>query len=594
MISGVEQPFGLEISDNDELYISDSCNNRILILHLDVIDKTFTEEITADFYLPHDVFVTDEALYILDTGNKQVIKMGFDESVLIVAELSNLSWPVFCFIGRNDSIYVTDQFTHIIALFHTYSIDYTVAAGTGISGSDNDQLKHPYGIFVNDFDTLYIADKDNNRIMKWTLGATEGVRVAGDGTDGSSNTQVSHPTQLIVDEDENLYILEGGNARISRWKANTNFGECIVACTGINGIKNNQLNGPSSLAFDSYGNIYVSEWDSNQVKKFRANPGPSIYTEFNNVLLFFLLILVSYNQPEIPVNATWSTNGITFANKNTLGERSRGLYIDLNNVIYVASHEHNRIFIWSNNSIEPTIISHVQLFPYSNLFVTINGDIYFSSSQEQGRIHKYSKESTNETFIAKFPEYCYFIFIDVRNFLYCSILSQHRIVKMSLNRPNTPIIHIAGTEGSGSASDQLDEPWGIYVDTYLNIYVADSNNDRIQYFEFGFVEGETIAGNNTPNNLQLKHPTGITLDADDFLYITDNDNHRIIQVDADSYRCIIGCTEQQGSAANQLNKPYAIQFDSFGGLYIIDEHNDRLQKFYLKDADSCGKYQLCY
>ena len=157
----------------------------------------------------------------------------------------------------------------------------------GAFGSALNQLDGPVSIFVDNNYTLYIADRDNNRIMKWTLGATEGVRVAGDGTDGSSNTQVSHPTQLIVDEDENLYILEGGNARISRWKANTNFGECIVACTGINGIKNNQLNGPSSLAFDSYGNIYVSEWDSNQVKKFQANPGPSIYTEFDNVPLFF-------------------------------------------------------------------------------------------------------------------------------------------------------------------------------------------------------------------------------------------------------------------------------------------------------------------
>lgn len=289
------------------------------------------------------------------------------------------------------------------------------------------------------------------------------------------------------------------------------------------------------------------------------------------------------------MNATWFTCGVTFADKNILGKRPRGLYIDSNNIIYVASHDYDRIFIWPSNSIEPTIIDHIQLFPYSNLFVTINGDIYFSSSQEQGQIHKYSKESMNETFVAKFSEYCYFIFIDVSNFLYCSILSQHRVAKMSLNRPNSPTIHVAGMEGSGSAPDELNNPWGIYVDTYLNIYVADSNNDRIQYFEFGFVDGETIAGNNTPNNLQLKHPTGITLDADNFLYIIDNDNHRIIQVDVDFYRCIIGCTEQQGSAMNQFNKPYAMQFDSFGGLYIIDELNDRIQKFDLKDADSCGK-----
>lgn len=51
---------------------------------------------------------------------------------------------------------------------------------------------------------------------------------------------------------------------------------------------------------------------------------------------YLLLIGPSYNQPKFSSCATWNTNAITFANSATVGTSPQGIYIDINNTIYVA------------------------------------------------------------------------------------------------------------------------------------------------------------------------------------------------------------------------------------------------------------------
>ena len=144
-----------------------------------------------------------------------------------------------------------------------------MVAGNGVAGSDNNQLDTPYGVFVNHAGTIYVADCHNHRIMKWLSGASSGVIVAGNGAASSSSTQLNSPTQIIVDANGYMYISESGNSRITRWAPNSTFGVCIVACTGTPGIASTQLYAPHSLAFDSNGSLYVSDYGNHRVQKFQ-------------------------------------------------------------------------------------------------------------------------------------------------------------------------------------------------------------------------------------------------------------------------------------------------------------------------------------
>jgi DNA-binding beta-propeller fold protein YncE len=155
-----------------------------------------------------------------------------------------------------------------VLLFHENWKNFSLVAGTGINGSNNNQLNTPYGIFVNHIGTIYIADCYNHRIMKWFSRAISGIIVAGNGTSGTSLTQLNAPTQVIVDENEYMYISESG-FRITRWVPNETFGVCIAGCTGIWGTASTQLNGPHSLAFDRNGSLYVSDHNNHRVQKFQ-------------------------------------------------------------------------------------------------------------------------------------------------------------------------------------------------------------------------------------------------------------------------------------------------------------------------------------
>lgn len=267
-------PVGISISSNNILYVSDVGNHRIVMVYLDSATANFAigsgyGSGPSQFAFPYSSFVTNSSLYVLDSSNNRVQKLLVNGSNPTTALNYSDSYGANYFYLDNDAnIYLSTFTNHTVLLVHANSVNITIVAGTGVPGSNDDQLNGPYGLFVNSVRTIYIADCFNHRIMKWHSGASSGIRVAGNGAVGSSSTQLNSPTQIIVDSNEYMYISEAGNSRITRWAPNSTFGTCIVACTGISGSTSKQLHGPHSLAFDSYGALYVSDYINHRVQKF--------------------------------------------------------------------------------------------------------------------------------------------------------------------------------------------------------------------------------------------------------------------------------------------------------------------------------------
>ena len=161
-------------------------------------------------------------------------------------------------------------------------------------------------------------------------------------------------------------------------------------------------------------------------------------------------------------------------------------------------------------------------------------------------------------------------------------------MKKYANDPSTIPVIVAGNGTGGSDVHQLNNPVGIFVDTKLSLYVADSGNHRVQRFQFGHRDGETVAGNGASSTITLNDPCAVVLDGDDYLFIVDRGNHRIVASGLGGFRCIAGCTETNGSASNQLLFPMAIGLDSSGNIFVADGDNQRIQKF-LGSPMPCGK-----
>ncbi|CAF4346798.1 unnamed protein product, partial [Rotaria magnacalcarata] len=126
---------------------------------------------------------------------------------------------------------------------------------------------------------------------------------------------------------------------------------------------------------------------------------------------------------------------------------------------------------------------------------------------------------------------------------------------------------------SGFGPKKMSKPIGIFVDYNFDLYVADSENNRILQFQSGQTTGITVAGKGIQNKLELSNPTDLILDADGDLFIADKGNNRVIRSNENFYQCVIGCSDNQRSKSNPSFQPYAVRFDSHGNLFVADEYN---------------------
>jgi tripartite motif-containing protein 71 len=76
---------------------------------------------------------------------------------------------------------------------------------------------------------------------------------------------------------------------------------------------------------------------------------------------------------------------------------------------------------------------------------------------------------------------------------------------------------------------------------------------------------------------QLKYPTMIATDKNSNIYVVDQHNHRIQKFDQDGNFILMW--GRQGSGPGEFNFPYGIALDSKGFVYVADMNNNRIQKF---------------
>lgn len=300
-----------------------------------------------------------------------------------------------------------------------------------------------------------------------------------------------------------------------------------------------------------------------------------------------VLIAFSFNQPNFCPSTTWYTDAITFANSSYVGTEPYGLFVDVNNTIYVANRQNNFVLVWFGENIYPNYTLFGNLNGPLSLFATLSGDLYVDNGGNS-QVNVWPKNKNTSTLAMTISSSCYSIFVDITNSLYCSMTTNHQIAKKWLGDNGTTLTVVAGTGGCGSTANAFCYPIGVYVDHSLNMYVTDCQNNRVQMFSLGQTNAITILGTGAPGTITLNCPNAITFDANGYIFVGDRANNRIIGSGPYGYRCIFGCSQVAGSATNQLNSPRQFGFDTYGNLYVADQYNYRIQKIILA-SNSCSK-----
>ncbi|CAF4710841.1 unnamed protein product, partial [Rotaria socialis] len=84
-------------------------------------------------------------------------------------------------------------------------------------------------------------------------------------------------------------------------------------------------------------------------------------------------------------------------------------------------------------------------------------------------------------------------------------------------------VTIAGGNGAGSATNQLNYPYGLFVDDDQTVVIADWRNHRIMQWKNGdTTNGQVVAGGKGQGNglHQLDHPTDVLIDKETDSLIT--------------------------------------------------------------------------
>ena len=235
---------------------------------------------SAEVSLPQGVFVYGGNVYIADTGDSRIRVVNTGSSTITVAGTSIASGTI-----------------------------ESVVDAAGLPGFQGDggaapsaEVNLPGGIWVDSTGNLYVGDSGNARIRvvnvqtsAITVGGTtiqpnDIETIAGGGTGGDNGPATSATLALpwaVAEYGGNLYIVDQGNNRIrmvtsppsggniTTVAGNGSTGSCAAGvCTGDGGPATAaSLNGPSSIAFDGSGNMYIADSNDLVIREVNALTG---------------------------------------------------------------------------------------------------------------------------------------------------------------------------------------------------------------------------------------------------------------------------------------------------------------------------------
>jgi uncharacterized protein (TIGR03437 family) len=146
-------------------------------------------------------------------------------------------------------------------------------------------------------------------------------------------------------------------------------------------------------------------------------------------------------------------------------------------------------------------------------------------------------------------------------------------------------------DGGAATAAQLNYPSGVAIDSAGNLYIADRNNTRVRMVNseglITTIAGTGTPGlsgdGGTALNAELAGPEGVAVDGNGNVYVTDGENsrvvreistHGVITTAAGSESIVYSSDGVEPNA--DLSGPLGVAIDEFGTLFISDQYNARV------------------
>ena len=449
--------------------------------------------------------------------------------------------------------------------------DFSFSEEFGSQGTSDDKFDMPTDLAIsNNGKNLYIVDSENNRIKIYDLTSGDNCPSGTDdviedevcfddtfGSSGSSDGRFDIPTDLVVDPDTgDLYVVDSDNNRIQKFESDGDFD---IEFGSDDSSDDDYLGSPSAIAVHKDSDyVYVADTTTDAISVFDKNGN----------------FKFSFDDDD----------------SNDEFKNPAGMVIDnKDDMLYVADTGNHRIRIFELTDGDNCPSGTDEVVEDEVCFV----DDFGSSGSAEGR----------------FDEPAGLAFDEDESILYVADTENNRIQSFEMVSGSTcpsgtdeiidGVCFIEEFGSSGSADGKFNSPEGLAFDENNDLlYVADTENNRIQMIstvgDSSSISFSDKFGSQGTSDDKFDMPTDLAIDDSDNLYIVDSENNRIKIYDLTSGdNCPSGTDDviedevcfddtfgSSGSSDGRFDIPTDLVVDpDTGDLYVVDSDNNRIQKF---------------
>ena len=621
--ANLSQPVGVAVDNQGNVYIADQNQNRIR--------KVTAATGVISTVVGSGVACSSATAACGDGG---------------AATSAQLTQPQAIAIDSQGNLYVGDTLDNRVREVSVTTGNISTIIGTGGtcssttggcgdgSAANQATVNQPRAFAFDSAGNFYLTEKTGQRIRKYSPSTGLISTVAGTGTTCSSATaacgdgaaatsaNLSQPTGLAVDLAGNLYISDQDDYRVRKIAVGTGVISTVVG-NGTSGNSGNggdataaAVNGPSGLAIDRAGDVYVGVGNSYQVRKVSFGTfGPTAVQATSAVQNVLVKTTAAEAITSVGVPVSMGSNQeytVGAMSGCSLGSSVPSGTICTIPVTFTPAYPGSRPMplqiVTSTGSISFPLLG-IGTGPQTSLSPGVITTVAGTGAACSPPTAACGDAGSAGAATLSAPRG---VFTDGLGNVWVADTQDNRVRKFS---PGGTITTVAGTgtacsastnacgDGGAATAAQLNAPRAVFVDPGGNLYIADTGDNRVRMVAAGSQTLSTVAGTGTACSTstnacgdgglgtaaQLSSPSGLAMDSQGNLYIADSGDNRIRMLAAGYMTTVAGtgtscssstsaCGDGSSSLLANLSNLRGLFVDTASNLWIADTGNNRVRK----------------